>query len=643
MLRNFRSVFKSNQTPMTIIMLVVLVGMVAYLAPSGSRGEAPDNVMARVYGREILRRDVEKSLAEMVRRMGRQQNMEAMMPYMQNRALQELTKEKLMEEMAERRGIVVTDEETRVALEARLRQNPPLLDSNGQLKPLSEINDLFHQNGLSLMQWERETRESLLYTKLMKQAAALVPVDEAWVAQENRVQNEKISYEFAALAPDATPVADPGDAVLAPFMKASGARFQVGLRRVVQFVALDKAAMGDAIKVDDAALQAAYDSKKAHYTELQASHILFKANNEAQYAAATAKAAELRAKLVAGQDFNKAAETLSEDPTAKANAGKLPKFSAGGMVKPFEDAAMAMKPGEISQPVRTQFGVHLIKLEGRSEKSFADVKAELNDQLTRERFNAKAKEKLEQLRKRVGERGDLGPAARAMNLKMQTSAPFLNEADAVITDLPNASAVVNEAFKLKVGQVSKVQRVGEAYAVIRVLEEKAIAVPPLNEIRPKVLAAWKLEEARKKALERAQAALKSGNLADLAVPSTKENATLQSLGEMAQHPAMQKALLDTPVGSLTPALWTPEGQVWIARIKARTPAEPLTFEKRQTLVQGIQSAVSMKLLSAELEDLDTKGRLRPGFSSLWGRLSGIYVNTDVSQKTMAEIPESDQD
>ena len=147
----------------------------------------------------------------------------------------------------------------------------------------------------------------------------------------------------------------------------------------------------------------------------------------------------------------------------------------------------------------------------------------------------------------------------------------------------------------------------------------------------------------KKALERAQAALKSGNLADLAVPSTKENATLQSLVEMAQHPAMQKALLDTPVGSLTPALWTPEGQVWIARIKARTPAEPLTFEKRQTLVQGIQSAVSMKLLSAELEDLDTKGRLRPGFSSLWGRLSGIYVNTDVSQKTMAEIPESDQD
>jgi len=643
MLRNFRSVFKSNQTPMTIIMLVVLVGMVAYLAPSNSRGEAPDNVMARVYGREILRRDVEKSLAEMVRRMGRQQNMESMMPYLQSRALQELTQKKLMEEMAERRGIVVTDEETRAALEARLRQNPPLLDSNGQLKPLAEINDLFHQNGLSLIQWEREIREGLLYTKLMKQAAALVPVDEAWVAQADRIQNEKISYEFASYPPQTAAVADPGDNVLAPFMKASGARFQVGLRRVVQFVALDKAAMGDAIKVDDAALQAAYAAKKAQYTELQASHILFKASNDAQYAEATAKAKELRAKLVAGQDFNKTAEAVSEDPTAKGNGGRLPKFSTGAMVKPFEDAAMAMKIGDISQPVRTQFGIHLIKLEARHEKTFEEVKNELSDQLTRERFNSKAKEKLEQLRKRVGERGDLAPGARAMNLKMKTSAPFLNESDVVIEGLPNPGIIPSAAFRMKVGEVSKVQMVGDAYIVFRVLEERSATIPPLAEVRAKVLAAWKLEEARKAALKKAQAALQSGNFADLAAPSTKENATIQSLGEIGQHPAIQKALLDTPVGSLTPALWTPDGQIWIARIKARTPAEALTFEKRQKLVEEIQNTTSEKLLTAELKDMETKGKQRPGFSSLWGRLSGIWVNTDLAKKTGVDIPDSDQD
>jgi hypothetical protein len=242
----------------------------------------------------------------------------------------------------------------------------------------------------------------------------------------------------------------------------------------------------------------------------------------------------------------------------------------------------------------------------------------------------------------VGERGDLGPGARAMNLKMQTSAPFLNEGDAVIQGLPSAGGIVNEAFRMQVGQVSKVQRVGDSFVVFRVLEEKASSIPPLSEIRPKVLTAWRLEEARKRALAKAQAALKSGNLADLAAPSTKEDTTLKSLGELGQHPGIQKALLDTPVGSLTPALWTPEGQIWIARIKTRTPAEALTFEKRQKLVDQLQESVSMKCLGAELEDMNTRGRLKPGFSSLWGRLNGIWINPETAKIT-GEAPESDQD
>ncbi len=643
MLRNFRQVFKGNKTPMTLVMGVVLLGLVAYLAPSGRGAEMPGSVVARVYGREILRQDVERASAEIMKRMGKQQNMEQMLPYFQaqaqGQALRQLTNQKLIEELAERHGILVTDLEVRNALEMKFKQYPDVFfDKDGKLKSTTEINDILHRNGITLKQWEDETHEQGLGQKLMEQASSLIPVDEAWINQENRIRNEKLTFEFSVLAPDTASIPDPGDGPLSSFLQTSGARFQTGPRRVLQYVALDKESMGDSLSVDDAAIKAAYESKKAQYTELQASHILFKASNEAQFAEATAKAKDLRAKLVAGQNFSKAAEEFTEDPSGKGHGGQLPKFKLGSMVKPFEDAALAMKVGEISQPVKTDFGIHLIKLEGRSEKSLDEVKGELKAQLMQERFTTKAKDRLEQLRKRAGERGDLSSAAKALTLKVQMSTPMAEDFTSGIEGLPDSAMLVGEAFRMKVGDVSKVKKAGDRFVVFRVQEEKSITVPPLAEIRAKVLNAWKLEEARKRTADKAKAALQSGDLKSLAAPTVKENVTIQSLGEISHHPAIRKALLDTAVGALTPALWNSEGQIWIARIKTRTPAEALNFEKRQALVQELQSTNAQNFLEAEVKDLDAKGRLRPGFSSLWGYMNGIWTSSDAS-KAMPELSE----
>ncbi|MFZ1615670.1 MAG: peptidyl-prolyl cis-trans isomerase [Holophaga sp.] len=639
MLRNFRQVFKGNQMPMTVVMGIVLVGLVAYLAPSSGNPEAPDNVMARVYGRDVLKRDTDRVISEMVRRMGRQPNLEAMLPYLQNQALGELVGEKLRAELAERHGIVVTDQEVASALEAQMKQNPYFVNPDGSFRPTTEINQyLLETQGISLKMVEDSTRQMLTIRKLVDQEASKVPVDEAWVNLENRIRNEKLNLESFTVTPDMAAVADPGDAKLAEMLKAGGARFQVPARRVIQFVALDPSFFGSSLAVDDAALQAAYESKKAQYTEMKVSHILFKAKTDSEFAAARKKAEDLRPKLLAGKDFGKAAEELSEDPPAKQNKGFYDWFKSGSMVKPFEDGAAALKIGEISQPVRTQFGVHLIRLEGKRTKGFAEVKEELRAQLTEDRFASKAKERLEQLRKRAGDRGDLAAAARNLGMKVQTSQPFLNEGTATIAGLADASYIANEAFRMKVGQVSKLQQSGGSYVVFRVQEERPIAVPPLAEIRDRVLAAWKLEEARKAAMAKVQAALQSGDLKALGESKAQENITITALAELGQHPGIRRALLDTPEGQFTPILWNGEGQLWVARIKARTAPEPLNFEKRQTLVREIQRGASEKLLLSELQDLEAKGRLRPGFSSLWGRYSGIWINTAV-RVAREELPE----
>jgi len=637
MLRNFRQVFKGNQTPMAVVMMVVLLGLVAYLAPSGAGSAAPDNVLARVYGRDVLKRDVDSMIGQYLKRMGKQANIESLMPMLQNQALDSLISNQLRLELAERHDIVVTDAEVRAALEARLRSIPLFLNDNGQLKDSADINSVLRENGTSLKQWEIELSSELSLRKLVGQAASRVPVDQAWVDLENRVRNEKISYDFVTAAPDPSGIMDPGEAKLQAFLKDSGARFQEGPRRILAYVAVDQASLGLA-PVDDAKVKALYDGRKAQYTELKASHILFKAENDSQVGEAFKKAAELRVKLLAGQDFAKAAEAYSEDPSAKGKGGDLGWFAPGQMVKPFTDAAAALKTGEISQPVKTQFGVHLIRLEGRREKPFESVKEELRAQITRDTFAAKAKDKLEQLRKRAGERGDLAAPARNLGLKIATSKPLTANDATGLEGLPGSQGLAGEAFRLEVGQVSKVRMAGGSYVVFRVQEELPVAVPPLADIRAKVLEAWKLEEART-ALT-AKAAQAAGDLKALGTPESKDGATIQSLAELGQHPAIRKALLETPAGKATPACWTPDGKLWVARIKERTPAAPLTFETRRTLVEALQTGVAEKLLTAELVTLAEQGRKRPGFSSLYGRFGGIWKNEEALKRMGSDVPDA---
>jgi peptidyl-prolyl cis-trans isomerase D len=627
MLRSFRQVFKSNRTPMAAVMIVVLLGLVAYLAPSG-RVDTPDTVVARVYGREVTLRELAEHMQELMQRYGKQASPETLKPFVQAQALRDLINQKLMEELAERHQIVVTDEEVGLRLRAFLRQYPMLLDANGNLKSTAELKQIFQETGFNPATQEHALRSELLRTKLIQQAALQVPLDEAWLKLEHRLRSEKVAFQQATLAVDSATVADPGDAALDAFYRAGGSRFLQPPRRIIQFVTVDRASLGKDAQVDEATLKAAYEARKPDYLEMKARHILFKAEGDKQIQDAIAKAELLRARLVKGQDFAKAAEELSEDPSAKGNGGDLGWFRFPQMQKPFSEAASTLKPGEISQPVRTVFGIHLIKLEGRREKTFSDVKAELANEITEGRFKARAQERLEQIRKRANG-GDLAAAAKSFGATAQLSQPFSNDSGAQVEGLPELPQIANEVFRLKVGDVSKPLAFGDRHLLFRVQEEVAESVPPMKEIRTKVLAAYRLEEARKAAVAKAQQALKAGGLAAVGgVVSDQAAAPLSGLRDLVANPAIRKALLDTAPGQTTPVLWTQDGKLWVARITSREPAPALSFEGRRSLVQEVQTGEAQLLLSAELQSLDQKGRLRPGFSSFWGHFNGIYVNTE---------------
>lgn len=145
----------------------------------------------------------------------------------------------------------------------------------------------------------------------------------------------------------------------------------------------------DAVKsaITEEALQAAYEARfkdAAPGTEYNAAHILVATEDEAK---------ALREKLDAGADFAELARQHSTDGAA-AGGGALGWFGAGQMVKPFEDAVMALQPGQIGGPVQTQFGWHLVKLnETRIAEApkLDDVRGELISELEQATIDARIK------------------------------------------------------------------------------------------------------------------------------------------------------------------------------------------------------------------------------------------------------------
>jgi peptidyl-prolyl cis-trans isomerase D len=193
---------------------------------------------------------------------------------------------------------------------------------------------------------------------------------------------------------DMTAGITPTDAELAAFHKAHESDFRAPEQAQIEYVVLDIDAIAARLSVSEDELRKSYQENLSRYTvaeERRASHILIKAPKDAPAAErqkAKAKADALLEQLrKAPATFADAAKKNSDDAGSAERGGDLDYFGRGAMVKPFEDAAYAMKVGEISNVVESEFGYHIIRLDavrGGEKKPFEAVRAELEAQARKE-------------------------------------------------------------------------------------------------------------------------------------------------------------------------------------------------------------------------------------------------------------------
>lgn len=144
------------------------------------------------------------------------------------------------------------------------------------------------------------------------------------------------------------------------------------------------------LAVTDEEVRVYYDTHQNEFLSVKASHILLDTKEEAE---------KILARVKAGENFNELAKQNSKDPSAKENSGDLDYFRHGDMVEPFEKAAFALKPGEISEIVQTDFGFHIIKVEDSKLDKYEDVKEQLKGSMMNDKKSGEYEKLLEEMRK----------------------------------------------------------------------------------------------------------------------------------------------------------------------------------------------------------------------------------------------------
>lgn len=431
------------------------------------------------------------------------------------KVLEQMIDERVLQLAAGRAGVVVSD----AAVRAEIEKIPGFQDANGKFDKNAYLMALQTMSPpRTAKQFDQLVRESLL------QSVALAGIGESAFATASETERVlKLSGEtrdvvIAGLPPPTADAAPVDEAQIKQWYDSHGRDFRQPEQVSIEYVDVDGSQLPVAAP-DEAALRKRYDEEKTRFASPEqrlVSHILVAVPANADAAAQKAaqqKAAALATQARGGADFAALAKANSDDTGSKAGGGDLGWIERNGaMVKPFEDAVFGLQAGTVSEPVKSEFGWHVIQLreiKPGQGKAFEEVRGELEGELAasaRERaFNDLAGRLVDQINQNPT---TLAPAAKAVGLTVQTLGPFSRGNATGVAAVP---AVLREAFSeqlIQDGTASDPIEIAPNHSVvIRVAKHVPEQALPLAQAREAVIAAIRADRAQKAAAKAADALL----------------------------------------------------------------------------------------------------------------------------------------
>lgn len=451
-----------------------------------------NNAVAKVGDTEISQQLYRQTLDQQRQRFAQYPGL-VDQPFFKQQILEALIDRALALETAQKAGYRIGDAQLGEQIRAI-----PAFQKDGKFDP-ARYRELLARAGLSVPVFEGQER----ITAQLEQARAgferTAFVSAAELARVAALAAQRRTIAYLVLKPALYAAkAKPSDQDVKNYYDAHKDRFMQPEQVKVAYLQLSPDNLIRGITVTDAELRKAYADEAARFVapeERRASHILISVPPNAsaqQQQLALAKAEAIRAQLRAGADFAALARRDSQDPGSASKGGDLGYAARGTYTKPFDQALFALKkPGDISAPIKTEFGYHIIKLTGikpEVRKSFSQVRAELAQSVRSRKAEDAVSKLTDRLQNLAYEHPEsLKPAADALGLKIEESGWFSRDGGPGIAANPKVVAAAFDPDVLKQTRNSDAIDAGkDGWVVVRVIGHKPATPKPLSQVRAEI-------------------------------------------------------------------------------------------------------------------------------------------------------------
>ena len=459
---------------------------------------------------------------------------------LKRQALDQLIDRRLMMDEAKRLKLSVSDDELAASIKGiEGFQTAGVFDRR-------RYEYVLERNRMTVEGFETLQKEALLVDKLRSFIVANARVSDLEVRQWYDWNNASIDIDFVAFSPNRYQGIEASEQDLQQYYEQNKDAYRTDEKRKARYIYFNPAAYKDRVKLSEGELRDYYDANLEEFhtpKTVEARHVLIKVDPQADDSTveeARKRAEEVYQKAKSGMDFAQLAKTYSEGPT-RDQGGFLGAFRKEAMVQPFADKAFSMKPGEISEPIRTRFGWHVIKVEKVNEETttpFEEAKAGIRAKLTDERAKNLAFEEADAVYNASFQGDDLVKNAQERGLTLAETDYFTSKGPVKgVTDKGFAEA----AFKLEPMEISDLLELADGFYILQVIDTVAPQIPELQAVKSRVRADWikaKQAEKAKAEAEALLAALQGG--ASLSEKSATYGLTPDSTGFFGRNAPIPK-------------------------------------------------------------------------------------------------------
>ena len=479
--------------------------------------------VASVGDREIFERDVNRVYEQELANLTGMGDFDE--KQLKHEALDHLIKEELIVQSAEDKRLAMSDADVRGFV-----QSLPYFQTDGKFDK-EKYKLMLSSQGQNPAQFVEQMRKVLTMEQYQRGITDTAFVTKQQIEAFYRLRNQQRQIEYLTV-PVKKYDGKISDQDIEAYYQENLSAFQNPEKIAVEYLSINLEDIANKVQAGEEELKNAYEEQKGQYStpeRRKVSHILVTIETDKDGAdqAALAKAAQLRERLMKGEDFSKLAKEASDDKASAEKGGDLGFINKETMDPNFAEAAFRLTKDEISQPIKTAFGYHLIQvteLIPAATKPFEEVRAELAKNFQRSQAESKFYELGQTLTEQSFEHPDsLEPAAKALNLTIAQTALFTREAgDGIAAE----KKVRDAAFSQDVldGRNSEpVEIANERVYVVRMKEHQPASNKPLAEVKQEIIGKLQARAAQAEARKKAEQLLAEANqgkpLADIAKAS----------------------------------------------------------------------------------------------------------------------------